>query len=328
MSAPSSPPPNNRVTRIAPSPTGALHLGNARTFLINWAMARRAGWRVLLRIDDLAGPRVKRHAVQDAIDDLCWIGLDWDGEPIHQTNRLDSYRAAMRKLAHQAKTYPSELSRRETEAALTAPHAPAPGDAAGEVRFPPELRPPLIPRDFDETAERTSWRFVVESESVPFVDGFAGSQCGAPAETVGDFVVWTKDGEPAYQLATVVDDHEFGVTDVIRGDDLLDSAARQLLLFRALELKPEPSFLHLPLVVGPDGRRLAKRHGDTRISAYREAGVPAERVIALLARWSGITTEVDAMTATEFAEAFRLDTMPHSQTVFTDEDDAWLRAHS
>ena len=168
----------------------------------------------------------------------------------------------------------------------------------------------------------------MHDETVRFTDDFAGPQAANPSASVGDFVVWTKDAEPAYQLATVVDDHLMGVTDIVRGDDLIDSAVRQLLLFRALEYTPEPTFLHLPLVVGPDGRRLAKRHGDTRISHYRELGVSSERIIALLARWSGVTDARDEMTAKDFADAFRLDTMPRTQTVFTNEDDQWLCARS
>lgn len=324
----SSPQGNHRITRLAPSPTGALHLGNARTFLINWALARQQGWRVILRVDDLGGPRVKPHAVQEAIEDLKWLGVAWEGETIHQSRRLPHYRAAMRHLASRGFAYPCDLTRREILDALEAPHAPAPGQVRTEVRFPPELRPNIAPRQVDADAERQGWRFVVDPQPVPFNDAFAGEQRPDPAQSVGDFVVWTKDGEPAYQLATVVDDHLLGVTDIVRGDDLLDSTGRQLLLFRALGYRPEPVFWHLPLVLGPDGRRLAKRHGDTRISVYREAGVPAERVIALIARWSGVTPAPDAMSAAQFAETFRLDTMPHDATVFTTEDDAWLRAPS
>lgn len=299
-------------------------MGNARTFLINWALARRQGWRIILRIDDLAGPRVKRDRIADVLHDLQWLGLDWDGDPILQSDRLDSYRAAMQTLTQAAVAYPCDLSRKEIELAQAAPHAPS-NDAPGEVRFPPELRPPITPCDFDHEAESRSWRLVVDDRDVRFHDAFAGDQVSNPSQSVGDFVIWTKAGEPAYQLATVVDDHAFGVTDVIRGDDLLDSAARQILVFEALDLAPLPTFLHLPLVIGEDGRRLAKRHGDTRISAYRDAGVAPERIIALLARWCGVTPPPEQMSAQAFAEAFDLGTMPRSHTVFTPRDDAWLR---
>lgn len=282
-----------------------------------------------MRVDDLSGPRIRKEAVQDALEDLAWLGLDWDGEPVFQSQRLDRYAPAMRTLAHAGHVYPCDLTRREIARASSAPHAAdsrATKGAGRETRFPRALRPAHTPRVFTKQDESTNWRFITPAGSVEFEDPFAGSRTVHPADTIGDFVVWTKIGEPAYQLATVVDDHEMGVTEVVRGDDLLDSAGRQLLLFRALGLTPEPTFWLLPLVVGEDGRRLAKRHGDTRLAHYREAGVEPQRVVALLARWSGFAGAPDAMTASDFAAAFEPATMARSRTVFTAEDDAWLRA--
>src|SRR5690606_23449738 len=132
----------------------------------------------------------------------------------------------------------------------------------------------------------------------------------------GDFVIWTKRAQPAYQLAVVVDDHRQGVTDAIRGDDLLDSAARQLLRYRALGYAPAPAQMHLPLVVGDDGRRLAKRHGDTRVEHYRALGVPAERVVGLIARWSGVQEDRAPMSADEFVGAFNIERLPRAAAVF------------
>jgi glutamyl-tRNA synthetase len=202
-----------------------------------------------------------------------------------------------------------------------------PGEGASnappsETRFPAELRPALAARPFDDL--ETNWRFAVPPSAVEFTDAFAGAQRIAPAETIGDFVIWTKRAQPAYQLAVVVDDHRQGVTDIVRGDDLLDSAARQLLLYRSLGFTPEPSYTHLPLVIGEDGRRLAKRHGDTRVDHYRDRGVPAERVIGLLAFWSGMQGHRAPMSAGEFASAFNLERLPTSAAVFTQEDDQWL----
>jgi len=314
-----------RCTRLAPSPTGALHLGNARSFLVAWAIARARGWRVVLRIDDLAGPRVKPDAARRAIDDLAWLGLDWDGEPVVQSARLGRYAGAMRDLAAWGRVFPCDLSRREIHAALEAPHA-EPGGVGAETRFARSLRPPLAPMVFDRDAQARGWRFATPDGPVTFEDAVLGAVTTDPARTIGDFVVWTRDGQPAYQLATILDDHDLGVTDVIRGDDLLESTGRQLVLARALGLAPEPRFWHLPLVVGPDGRRLAKRHGDTRLAHYRDAGVAPERVVALLARWSGVRGAGEAMTAADFARRFDPATMPRARTVFTDEDDRWLRA--
>jgi glutamyl-tRNA synthetase len=311
-----------RVTRLAPSPTGALHLGNARTFLINWAMARAGGWHIILRIEDLDGPRIKRDAAAQAIDILTWLGMDWDEGPIFQSHDLAPYEQAMDRMTTSSQAFSCDLTRTEIEAAASAPH---PTEQPGELHFPPELRPPLHPAPFDARGAATNWRFVTDDTAVQFDDVIAGPQRHVPGEAVGDFVIWTKRGQPAYQLAVVVDDHRQGVTDVVRGADLLDSTARQLLLYRALGFAPEPHYVHLPLVVGPDGRRLAKRHGDTRLVSYRRQGVGAERVVGLLAHWSGIG-ERQPMTASEFADRFNLSTMPRETITFSDEDETWLRA--
>jgi glutamyl-tRNA synthetase len=312
---------SGRTTRLAPSPTGALHLGNARTFLANWALARRHGWRILLRVEDLDGPRIKPGAAAATIDTLRWLGLDWDAGPFVQSEDLAPYRAAMNQLAEHARVYPSGFSRSEIEEAA----ASAPQEGVHEVAFPASLRPALVPCRFDD--EHTNWRFATPEGLVRFDDAFAGPQTQEPARTIGDFVVWTRRGVPAYQLAVVVDDARQGVTDVVRGDDLLDSAGRQILLYRALGLAPEPTYTHLPLVRGPDGRRLAKRHGDTRLETYRAAGVSRDRIVGLLASWSGITPreEPREMAPTEFMERLDLTRMSPDAVVFTAKDEAWLR---
>lgn len=319
------------TTRLAPSPTGALHLGNARTFLVNWALARRQGWRIVLRIEDLDGPRVKPGAIEACIDTLRWLGIDWDEGPLIQSATPKPHVEAMRRLAASGLVYPCELTRAEIDAAASAPHGPddagsasqdAPGPG-GENRFPPELRPAdLGPRPFDDP--ETNWRFLTPDQDVAFDDAFAGPQTLNPGRTVGDFAVWTKRGQPAYQLAVVVDDHRQGVTHIVRGDDLLDSAARQILLRRALGLGPDPLHAHLPLVVGDDGRRLAKRHGDTRLTTYRERGVPAARVVGLLAWWCRIVPERRPMSSREFCSALDLASIPRERVVFRQEDDQWL----
>lgn len=344
-----------QVTRLAPSPTGALHLGNARTFLVNWALARQNGWSILLRIEDLDGPRVKPGAERDAIETLRWLGIDWDDGPVRQSDDLTPYEDAMDRLTRAGLAYPCALTRREIEAAASAPHAPGPApgatgagphdaarhapdasDAAGQAAwgresvFPPSLRPQVTPRPFDggrdDAGEPTNWRLVCPDHEIRFVDAVAGPVSDTPARTIGDFVLWTKRREPSYQLAVVVDDDRHGVTQVVRGDDLLQSAARQILLRQLLGLPERITYAHLPLVVGPDGRRLAKRHGDTRVDAYRALGVPAERIIGLIASWSGVLPpgRPRAMSAAEFADAARLGTIPRHPITFTEDDHAWL----
>lgn len=329
------PPP---VSRLAPSPTGALHLGNARTFLVNWALARTNGWRLVLRIEDFDTPRIKPGATTAAIETLRWLGLDWDPWPscgagpgwLVQSDDIQPYRDAMRSLAARGLAYPCELTRNQIEAAASAPQ-----EGAHDVAFPASLRPPHTGRPFDfdaldgtpDETLRPNWRFIVETGETRVADRFTGDRSFDVGAIVGDFVLWTRRNQPSYQLAVVIDDHRQGVTDIVRGDDLLDSAARQLLLYRALDMTPEPAHTHLPLVLGADGKRLAKRHGDTRIDSYRSGGVAPEAIIGLLAAWCGIAPpgrRRREMTAAEFQEAFDLSKMPRSPAVFTQEDDEWL----
>lgn len=293
-------------TRLAPSPTGALHLGNARTFLVNWALARKNGWNILLRIEDLDGPRVKPEAREAVMRTLEWLGLDWDEGPVTQSDDLEPYRAAMKKLAESGAAFPCALTRGEIERAASAPQ-----EGAHELRYDRALRPKSWEKSFSDGAG--NWRFLVPPGTLSFEDLFAGPQAPDVSAVVGDFIVWTKRAVPAYQLAVVVDDHRQGITHVVRGDDLLDSAARQLLLFRALGLSPEPAYCHLPLVVGPDGKRLSKRHGDTRLERFQKERSP-EEVVGLLAGWCGLKEE--AMTVSEFASAFTLEKLPSRPVVF------------
>lgn len=311
------------LTRLAPSPTGALHLGNARTFLVNWAIARQSGWRVLLRIEDLDGPRIKAGASEHAIETLRWLGLDWDEGPVYQSADTSPYRAALEQLVDDRLAYPCRCTRSQILAASLS----APNQGDHELRYPGTCRPqPGEQVDRSLLDDPTvSWRFVTPDEPVPFDDTFAGPQSFHPQREVGDFLVATKDCQPSYQLAVVVDDARQGVTQVVRGDDLLSCTSRQLLLYRALGLKPEPIYTHAPLVLGEDGRRLAKRHGDTRVSHYRDRGVPPERVLGLLAEWCGLGA-LREVSALEIAESLDMERLPSGPVVFSEEHDRWLRS--
>lgn len=308
----------NRITRLAPSPTGALHLGNACTFLVNWAIARRAGWSIVMRIEDLDGPRIRADAAERTIDMLTWLGLDFDGEAIFQSADLDPYRDTARRLADAGLLFPCALTRTEIARAASAPH-----DGEHELRFDPALRPAEGAGPFAD--EDVNYRLLVDDETIEIDDVCAGRVAFNPHREVGDFVVWTRRGTPSYQLAVVVDDARQGVTDVVRGRDLLPSAARQTLLYRALGLAP-PRWWHLPLVRGIDGRRLAKRHGDTRLATYRERGVAPERIVGLLARWCGITEASEPMTAADFRDRLDPASLSREDLTFTEDDDRWLRA--
>ena len=289
------------ITRLAPSPTGALHLGNAQSFLINWALARRFGWKILLRIDDLDTPRTKPNADRQALEDLRWLGVDWDEGPVYQSADLRPYREALEQLKRLGLVYPCRCTRGDLIESASAPH----GDSH-ELRYPGTCRPPNGPADDSGCA----WRLIVPEETVEFVDQIQGRKSICPAQQVGDFVIWTKAGLPSYQLAVVLDDAASGVSDVVRGDDLIDSTGRQILLYRLLGVGPTPRYWHLPMVVGPDGRRLAKRHGDTRLAAFREAGCTPQQVIGLIANLLGLEAKPEPMPLKVFLERLRPERLP------------------
>jgi len=293
------------VGRLAPSPTGVLHLGNARTFLLAWLSARARGGSVLLRVEDIDGPRVKAGAVEQTIEDLRWLGLDWDGEVVVQSDRRAVYQDAAARLVSAGLAYPCVCSRKEVDEAASAPHEGAPTD--GPV-YPGTCRGRY--RSLEDAAAQTgraaALRFAVDVAAVPFEDGFCGAQRGA---VQGDFVVQKRDGEPAYQLAVVVDDAAQGVTEVLRADDLLPSTPRQLLLQRALGLTP-PRYLHVPLLVGADGRRLAKRHGDTSLRHLRASGVRPEQLCSYLAELCGLRAARAPCSPRDLLRGFDLTAVP------------------
>jgi glutamyl-tRNA synthetase len=266
------------VGRFAPSPTGAQHVGNARSYLIAWLMARSQQGQMALRIEDIDSPRIKHGATAQIFADLGWLGLDWNGDPVVQSNRISLYQQALRQLQEKELVYPCTCTRSDVERAASAPHA----EHEGPVY--PGICTGRRANDAAHLDRPYCWRFRLPVQEYCFDDLFRGRVALSRQEVGGDFVVWRNDGTPAYQLAVVVDDADMGITQVVRGDDLIPSTPRQLLLYRALERTP-PAFAHVPLVVGPDGRRLAKRHGDTRLASLRAAGVRHTNLLGLLA-WS------------------------------------------
>lgn len=311
------------TTRLAPSPTGALHLGNARTFLLSWLLARQNGWRILLRIEDLDGPRIKAGAAAQLIDQLSWLGLDWDDGPIYQSQRPHLYADAIQRLLRSGDAYPCICTRKEVESAASAPHADD-----GSTVYPGTCRGRFATvEDATVFAGRSpAIRFRVPHRRVEWVDLFAGPRRCDVATDLGDFIIAKSDASAAYQLAVVVDDADARVTHVVRGDDLLDSTPRQILLYRALNLHEQiPTYCHVPLVVGPDGRRLAKRHGDTRLSRYRDADLPPSRVLAMLASWCGIEVRHGGISPAELLAGFDPGRVPRSQIVFDAANDPLVR---
>ncbi len=301
-----------RITRLAPSPTGALHLGNARTFLVNWLLARQNGWRVELRIEDIDGPRLKRGADRQLLEDLRWLGLEADGAAVYQSARLQLYQQALETLIQRRQAYPCYCTRGDIERAASAPHA-----EDGASVYPGTCRRRYFASDTPPPAgPPCAWRMALPGGELTWRDQFAGPQ-SARAEELGDFVLAKRDGLPAYQLAVVVDDALMSITDVVRGDDLLSSTPRQMWIYRALGWEDKiPRYWHLPLVLGPDGRRLAKRHGDSRLSTYRAAGVKASTILKLLARWCGMETGEPIGGATDLLSRFDLGRLPKTPIVF------------
>jgi glutamyl-tRNA synthetase len=243
--------------RFAPSPTGTLHLGNLRTAMLAWLFARSEGSRFLMRMEDLDTARVKPGIDEEQLRDLAAVGVDWDGDVVYQSARLDLYADAVASLQAAGLVYECFCTRAEIRAAASAPHGPLPeGAYPGTcLRLTAEQlaekrasgRPPAL-------------RIRADAMRVELTDRLRGPQEGV----VDDFVIQRNDGAPAYNLAVVVDDAAQGIGEVVRGDDLLDSTPRQLFLARALGVS-EPAYAHVPLVLGADGARLAKRHGDVTL---------------------------------------------------------------
>ena len=334
--------------RLAPSPTGALHLGNVRTFMVAWLRARSRGGRVVFRMEDLDHPKDKPGAAAQAVEDLKWLGFDWDEEYV-QSARKPIYRAALDYLRTRAPgaplVYPCVCSRRDVESAQSAPHAGEqlhyPGTCRGRFasweealafkthKTPkhPNAQTPLHPNI--QTPKHPNllpcWRFAVPLGTVVrFEDAFAGPQEQDVAATLGDFPLARDEGGAGYTLACTVDDLLMGVTEVVRGDDLLPATPAQILLARALApwaarqracaVSP-PTYLHVPLVVGADGRRLAKRHGDTRIAAFRAAGWRPEAVLGLLAASCGWAAADEPVALRDLLPRFDLATIPRAPWV-------------
>ena len=274
--------------RFAPSPTGALHLGSAATALLAWCSARAAGGAFVLRVEDLDGPRVVAGCEARQRDDLRWLGLDWDEgpdvggphAPYRQSERDTLYQAALRRLIARGLVYQCDCSRAEIARIASAPHA---GDEG--PRYPGTCRPlGMRPRAFRRPP---ALRLAVPPGVVVVDDALQGTIRQDVAADVGDVVLRRGDGTWAYQLAVVVHDLAMEITEVVRAADLLSSAPRQALLARLLGGEP-PRFAHVPLVLAPDGARLAKRAAGVPIAAHRDAGADPGDVVAALARLLGL----------------------------------------
>ncbi|UOQ58419.1 tRNA glutamyl-Q(34) synthetase GluQRS [Leucobacter allii] len=300
--------------RYAPSPSGDLHLGNLRTALLAWMFARSSGRRFLMRIEDLDRARDAGSAERQ-LADLAALGLDWDGPPVRQTERSAAHEAAIARLADAGLVYECSCTRRDILAAPSAPHAP-PGAYPGTCR---DLDPAARAAARDRIAPRLpALRLrVPEGTRAPaFTDRVLGAQHG----DIDDLVLRRGDGTVAYNLAVVVDDAAMGVDQVVRGDDLAPSTPRQILLQRLLGLPspPDVEYAHVPLVLGPEGARLAKRDGAVTLAELRERGIGPVAVLGRLAASLGLASPGEPVTPARLLERFDPDALPREPWTWTD----------
>ncbi len=302
--------------RYAPSPSGPLHLGNLRTALIAWLQARLAAMPFILRMEDLDLPRVKPGSSEQIIADLHWLGLDWDegasitnpgsggpSAPYAQSARNPFYQKAFQQLLDKDLIYPCYCSRKDIQQAASAPHLHENGPIYPGTCRDPEMRAEMERRHPDKPA---AWRYRAPARTIEFEDRLVGRVSQTLDREVGDFVIKRADGLFAYQLAVVVDDGLMGITDVVRGADLLDSTARQIELFEALDYLI-PNFWHVPLMLDAQGARLSKRDGSDSLELWRQQGKSAEAVIGFLAHSVGLIDRDCSISARELVQELTLE---------------------
>jgi glutamyl-tRNA synthetase len=294
------------VGRFAPSPSATLHLGNLRTALIAWLFARHAGSDFLLRIEDLDQASARPEHEASAIDHLSRVGIDWDGPIVRQSERRDLHEDALATLTAAGRTYPCYCSRREmlaeAHAAIAAPHGPA-----APIGYPGTCRD-LSTRGRSEReaqGRKPSLRLRAEAVEMSFVDQLVGPVSGI----VDDFVVRRADGMPAYNVVVVVDDHDQGIGEVVRGDDLVSTTPRQLLVARMLGFE-SPDYAHVPLVLDPEGERLAKRHGAVTLDDQNSLGRSDAEILSVLAASLGLADVGEPVTTEVLVEQFTIEGLP------------------
>ncbi len=294
------------VGRFAPSPTGRMHLGNIWSALLSWLSVRAAGGEFILRLEDLDPVRCFPEYGEQLKDDLLWLGLDWDREQPPQRGRAGAYEAVFRRFAEQGLVYPCYCSRAGLHAA-SAPHA-----ADGGVLYAGTCRN-LTDAERAARKKAPAWRLIAPDREFSFTDGLQGPVRENLARECGDFIIRRADGIYAYQLAVVVDDAAGGVTEVVRGRDLLGSTARQLYLYELLGAPP-PRFTHIPMLLAPDGRRLSKRERDLDLGALRESFTP-EALWGRLGALAGLILAGETASARELIPVFDWAKVPRGDII-------------
>ena len=301
--------------RFAPSPSGRMHLGNAWSSLLAWLSVRSQGGTMVLRLEDLDRARCKPAFCAGVEEDLRWLGLDWDegglggGALYRQSLRDEAYQSALEQLAAKDLLYPCFCTRGQLHAA-SAPHR-----SDGDVIYPGTCRS-LTDEERAERAKtrKPAVRIRVPDEEIGFVDRLQGAYSEDLAQLCGDFILRRSDGVFAYQLAVVVDDAAMGVTEVVRGQDLLTSTPRQIYLQRLLGFDT-PSYCHVPLLCAADGRRLSKREADLTLQALRESGVAPETIVGRLAHAAGLIDRPEPITPRELVPLYAVEKLPRADIV-------------
>ena len=285
------------IGRFAPSPTGRMHLGNVFSALLSWLSAKSQGGQWLLRIEDIDPGRSRQAYADLLMDDLEWLGLSWDGEPVYQSQRSDIYEHYFQMLKAQGMTYPCYCTRADL-LATQAPH-----ESDGRVVYPGTCRhlPP-------QPGKPAATRLIVPDSDISFVDGHYGAQSVNLAHHVGDFIIRRKDGAWAYQLAVVIDDALMGVTEVVRGCDLLLSSPQQMYVAQLLGFT-SPQFIHLPLLCNAQGQRLSKRDGGLDMASLRQSYTASE-IIGKLAQIAGLQSTPDPVTPEDLLASFSWEKVP------------------
>ncbi|MCR5814798.1 MAG: tRNA glutamyl-Q(34) synthetase GluQRS [Desulfovibrio sp.] len=301
--------------RLAPSPTGLLHLGNAWAFLLAWLACRAQKGRLILRIEDIDPQRSRPEFVTAILEDLRWLGLDWDegpdlgGEhgPYVQSQRLAEYAYAIEQLSQQGHVYPCFCTRKELKSLANAPHLEDTGPVyPGTCRnLSEKIRQERMAQGLHYTL-----RFACAEPFVDFVDAVCGPQHLLAKDWGGDFALRRSDGVISYQLAVALDDALMGVTQVVRGRDILFSTPKQILLLRRLGKKAPSQYAHIPLLLNAQGERLAKRHQSLTLAALRCRGVQPERLIGLLSFLAGLNPHAEAIRAKDLLADFAFSLLP------------------
>lgn len=307
---------NEVRTRFAPSPTGYLHIGGARTALFNWLFAKHHGGKFILRIEDTDRERSKQEYLNDILDSLLWLGLKWDEGPYFQSERMELYRKWAFKLLEEGKAYrcyctPEELEQMRKKA-LEEGRKPKYDGRCRDRKDRPE-KPFAI-------------RFKVPLDGVTVIEDLLRGKVSFKNEELDDLIILRSDGTPTYNFCVVIDDALIGITHVIRGDDHLNNTPKQVLLYRALGFDP-PKFAHVPLILGTDRTRLSKRHGATAVSAYREMGFLPEAMVNYLARLGWSYGDQEVFSIEELIEKFSLENVSRSPAVFDPDKLLWLNSH-